>query len=122
MGTLFADIGTWLIKSHHLKVKMCVFDIQIIDRTWSSLSQPELLVEMEKVKESGISTARTPYATILIDAYVTYLHAGGTIDITKCTNELMQGLLAKGPALALLTLTICTIIRGLNMIQQRKHM
>ena len=102
MGTLFADIGTWLIKSHNLKVKMHVFDVQIIDPTWSSLSQPELLVEMEKVKEGGISTARTPYASILIDAYVTYLQAGGTIDITKCTNELLQGLLAKGPVLAII--------------------
>ena len=56
MGTLFADIGSWLIKSHNLKVKMHVFDVQIIDRTWSSLSQPQLLAEMEKVKEKGIST------------------------------------------------------------------
>jgi hypothetical protein len=102
MGTLFADIGSWLRKTYHLKVKMHVFDVQIVDRTWSSLSQQELLVEMEKIKESGISTARTPYASILIDAYVTYLQAGGTIDITKCTNELLQGLLAKGPVLAII--------------------
>jgi hypothetical protein len=102
MGTLFADIGTWLIKSHDLKVKMHVFDVQIIDRTWSSLSQQELLREMKKVKKSGISTALTPYAPILIDAYVAYLQAGGIIDITKCTNELLRGLLINGPILAII--------------------
>jgi len=102
MGTLFADIGTWLRKSHNLKVKMNVFDVQIIDRSWSSLSENELLNEMEEVKKEGISTARTPYASILISAYVTYLQAGGTIDITKCTNKLLQGLLAKGPVLAII--------------------
>jgi len=102
MGTLFADIGTWLIKAHNLKVKMHVFDVQIIDRTWSSLSQQELKTEMENAQKDGISTALTPYASILIDAYVTYLQAGGTIDITKCTNELLQGLLTNGPVLAII--------------------
>ena len=102
MGTLFADIGTWLRKSYNLKVIMHVFDVQIIDRTWSSLSQHELLEEMKKVKENGISTALTPYASILIEAYVTYLRAGGIIDVTKCTNELLQDLLAKGPVLAII--------------------
>ena len=101
IGTLLADIGSWLIKSHHMKVKMQVFDVQIIDRTWAHLSPQELLIEMEKIKESGISTARTPYSSILIDAYVNYLQAGGMINITKCTNELLQGLLAKGPVLAI---------------------
>jgi hypothetical protein len=102
MGTLFADIGAWLRKSYQLKVTMHVFDVQIIDRTWSSLSQSDLLVKMEKVKASGISTALTPYAPILIDAYVAYLQAGGLIDITKCTNKLLQELLAQGPVLAII--------------------
>lgn len=102
MGTLFADIGTWLIKAHNLKVNMHVFDVQIIDRTWSSLSQKKLLEEIEKVQQSGVSTARTPYAAMLIDAYHSYLKAGGIIDITKCTNDLLEGLLAKGPVLAII--------------------
>lgn len=102
MGTLYADIGTWLRKTYGLKVKMHVFDVQIIDRTWSSLSQEDLLEKMEEVKEKGVSTALTPYAPLLIDAYVAYLQAGGVIDITKCTNELLQGLLSKGPVLAII--------------------
>lgn len=102
MGTLYADIGTWLIETYNVKVKMHVFDVQIIERTWSSLSQIELLDEMEKVKEKGISTARPPYAKILIDAYVAYLKAGGIIDITKCTNKLIKSLLDKGPVLAII--------------------
>ncbi len=103
MGTLYADIGTWLKKSHGIRTKMHVFDVQIIDRTWSSLSQEELLAQMKKVKESGISTATTLYAPILIDVYVEYLQAGGVIDITKCTNELLGKLLAKGPVLAIIS-------------------
>jgi len=102
MGTLFADIGSWLIKSHNLKVKMHVFDVQIIDRTWSSLSQADLLVEMEKAKKEGISTALTPYASMLIDSYVNYLQNGGVVDVAKCTNKLLQSLLTKGPVLAII--------------------
>jgi hypothetical protein len=102
LGTLFADIGTWFIKTHNLKVKMHVFDAQIIDRSWSSFSQKELLAEMEKIKEIGISTALTPYSSILIDSYVTYLQNGGIIEITKCTNELLKNLLIKGPVLAII--------------------
>ncbi len=102
MGTLFADIGTWLIKSQNLKVKMHVFDVQIIDRSWASLSQADLLTKLEKAKKTGISTALTPYATMLTDAYVTYLQSGGLIDIAKCTNGLLEGLLIKGPVLTII--------------------
>jgi hypothetical protein len=102
MGTLFADIGSWLIKSHDLKVKMHVFDVQIIDRSWASLPQVDLLRKLEKAKKAGISTALTPYAAMLIDAYVTYLQSGGLVDIAKCTNRLLEGLLAKGPVLAII--------------------
>ncbi|HEY4963566.1 MAG TPA: C39 family peptidase [Candidatus Saccharimonadales bacterium] len=103
MGTLLADIGTWFIKSYGLKAKMHVFDVQIIDRTWSSLSQSELLTEMKKVQEEGISTALSPLSAILIDAYVKYLESGGLIDIAKCTNKLLQELLDKGPVIAIIS-------------------
>lgn len=33
MGTLFADIGTWIISAHSAEVTMHVFDTQIIDRS-----------------------------------------------------------------------------------------
>jgi hypothetical protein len=102
MGTLLADIGTWLVKDKKLGVTMHVFDAQIIDRSWKSFSQDQLLNEMEKSQINGISSARTPYAPLLIDAYVTYLQAGGKIDITKCTNDLLQSLLAKGPVMAII--------------------
>ena len=81
---------------------MHVFDVQIIDRTWSSLSQADLLAEMKKAKKEGISTARTPYASMLIDSYVTYLQNGGFVDIAKCTNKLLQSLLLNGPVLAII--------------------
>jgi len=101
MGTLLADIGTWLKKTYQLKPTMHVFDAQIIDRSWFSLSQQELLAKMQEVKVIGANTALTPYAPILIDAYITYLQGGGRIDITKCTHELLQKLLSKGPILAI---------------------
>ncbi len=103
IGTLFPDIGAWLIKSHKLKTKMYVFDIQIIDRTWKSLSQKELLTEMKNAEIKGISTAVTPRASVLIDSYVTYLESGGEIDIAKCTNDLLKNLLDKGPIMAIIS-------------------
>jgi len=96
MGTLLADIGSWLIKSYDTKATMYVFDTQIIDRTWSKLSQKELLEIMEKVQKVGISTAKTWYAPFLIDAYVDFLRAGGVVNVAKCTNELLRSLIDKG--------------------------
>jgi hypothetical protein len=103
MGTLFADIGTWLIKTRGVSVTMHVFDGQIIDRSWVSLSQDQLLSEVGKMQEHGISTARTPYAPLLIDSYATFMQAGGIVSIAKCTNQLLQELLAKGPILAIIS-------------------
>lgn len=103
MGTLLADIGTWLQESHNMSATMHVFDTQIIDRSWHSLSQEQLLTQMIKIQASGVSTALTPYASFLIDAYVSFLQSGGKLHITKCTNELLQGLLDKGPILAIIS-------------------
>lgn len=103
MGTLFADIGTWLIETKKLTVTMHVFDTQIIDRSWASLSQEQLLGEVKNMQKHGVSTARTPYAPLLIDSYATFLQAGGSVNITKCTNQLLQDLLAKGPVLAIIS-------------------
>ncbi|MEI6850701.1 MAG: hypothetical protein WCK26_01910 [Candidatus Saccharibacteria bacterium] len=101
MGTLLPDIGTWLIKNHGFRAIMHVFDAQIIDRTWAKLNHEELLVMLEKVKITGISTARTWYAPYLIDAYVDFLRAGGLMNITKCTNDLLKSLLDKGTVMAI---------------------
>ena len=103
MGTLFADIGTWLKKTHGVSVTMHVFDTQIIDRSWASLSQQKLLDEVNKLKEHGVSTALTPYAPLLIEAYTSFLQSEGIVNITKCTNELLQKLLEKGPILAIIS-------------------
>lgn len=103
MGTLFADIGTWLTKTHEVTATMHVFDTQIIDRSWKSLPQPELLKKVEAMQERGVKTARTPYAPLLLESYVSFLQAGGIVNIVKCTNELLQGLLAKGPVLAIVS-------------------
>lgn len=103
IGTLFADIGTWLRQTKNLSVTMHVFDTQIIDRSWNKLSQSELLDKVIELQENGVSTAQTIYAPLLIDAYVAFLKARGQIDITKCTNELLQSLLAKGPILAIIS-------------------
>jgi hypothetical protein len=102
MGTLLADIGTWLKESHDVSTTMHVFDTQIIDRSWVSLTQEQLLSQMSEIQNTGISTALTPYTPLLIDAYVSFLQSGGKINITKCTNKLLQGLLDKGPVLLLL--------------------
>jgi hypothetical protein len=103
MGTLFADIGTWLKKTYDVSVTMHVFDTQIIDRSWASLSQQQLLAEVMKMQEHGVSTARTPYTPLLIEAYASYLQSGGVVDITKCTNDLLQRLLTKGPVMAIIS-------------------
>jgi hypothetical protein len=103
IGTLLPDIGVWLIKSRNLTPKIHVFDIQIIDRSWKSLSHNELLANMKTAKEKGISTAVTPRASMLIDSYVKYLEADGEINITKCTNDLLKRLLATGPVLAIIS-------------------
>ena len=101
MGTLLPDIGTWLIKSYGLKATMHVFDVQILDRTWAKLTHGELLETMKKVQQTGIATAKTWYAPYLIDAYVDFLKAGGTIDITRCTNDLLRSLIDKGTVMAI---------------------
>lgn len=103
MGTLFADIGTWLRKTHNVSVTMYVFDTQIIDRSWNSLSQEKLLNEVAGMQEYGVSTARTPYAPLLIDSYASFLKSGGVVSIVKCTNDLLQSLLARGPILAIIS-------------------
>ncbi len=103
LGTLFADIGSWLRQTTKLAVTMHTFDSQIIDRSWLNLSQHDLLAEVLKMKEHGVSTARTPYAPFHIEAYASFLRAGGELNIAKCTNTLLQGLLAKGPVLAIIS-------------------
>ncbi len=103
MGTLFADIGTWLRRVHDLTVTMHVFDTQIIDRSWVSLSQEELLAEVITMQQHGVKTARTPYAPFLVDAYASFLQAGGIVSVVKCTNELLQSLLIKGPVMAIIS-------------------
>ena len=103
MGTLFADIGSWLIETKGIKATIHVFDTQIIDRSWKSLSQSELVSKMHELQKHGISTARTPYAPLLIDSYVSLLESGGVINIVQCTNDLLQSLLAKGPVLAIIS-------------------
>lgn len=103
MGTLFADIGTWLKTTHNASPTMHVFDTQIIDRSWISLSQQQLLAEVMNIQAHGVSTARTPYAPLLIDAYSSFLKAGGNVNIAKCTNDLLQNLLAVGPILAIIS-------------------
>jgi hypothetical protein len=103
MGTLFADIGTWLRKTYDVRAIMHVFDAQIIDRSWGSLSQQELLAEVARLQEHGVSTARTPYAALLINAYASFLQAGGMVSVVKCTNGLLQDLLANGPILAIIS-------------------
>jgi uncharacterized protein YvpB len=103
MGTLFADIGTWLKKTQNVLATMHVFDTQIIDRSWGSLSQQELLAEVKIMQKHGVATAKTPYAPLLIDAYASFLESGGTISISKCTNTLLQSLLSKGPILAIIS-------------------
>jgi len=103
MGTLFADIGTWLIQTKNIHTTMHVFDVQIIDRSWNKLTQQELLNKVLEIQAKGVSTAITIDAPFLIDAYAQFLKSGGQIDITKCTNELLQSLLAKGPMLAVVS-------------------
>lgn len=103
IGTLYPDIGKWLIESYGLNVTIHTFDIQIIDRTWASLSSPQLLEKLQEANTKGISTALTPYAPLLIEAYISYLEANGKVDITKCTNNLLQDLLTKGPVLAIVS-------------------
>jgi hypothetical protein len=103
MGTLFADIGTWLKQTTDLEVTMHVFDTQIIDRSWKDLSEHQILDQLLSLQEHGISTARSPYAPLLIDAYITYLQAGGLLNIVKCTNQLLQSLLQTGPVLAIIS-------------------
>lgn len=102
MGTLLADIGTWIMQAHKRDVTMHVFDAQIIDRSWTSHTQEELLHEMRTLQEKGVSTARTPYAPLLIDAYVSFLEAGGTLRVVWCTEELLQTCLANGPIVAII--------------------
>jgi hypothetical protein len=82
---------------------MYVFDAQVIDRSWARLSQPALKREMITLQEHGVSTALSPLAPLLIDAYASFLTAGGIVSITKCTNELLQTLLAEGPILAIIS-------------------
>ena len=103
IGTLIADIGAWLIRSKKIKSTMHVFDVQIIDRSWCKLTQNELQDKVLEMQAKGVSTALTIYSPLLIDAYVQFLKSGGQINITKCTNELLQSLLSKGPILAIVS-------------------
>jgi len=103
IGTMVADIGTWLRQNKNVNPMMHVFDVQIIDRSWCNLTQNELLNKVLETQAKGISTALTIYAQLLIDAYVQFLKSGGYINIIKCTNDLLQSLLAKGPILAIVS-------------------
>lgn len=101
MGTLYADIGTWLKVNYNLSVTMHVFDTQIIDRSWRSASREELLQHMLLLQKQGVSSARTPYAPLLVNAYIAYLQSGCDLSIVQCTNALLQHLLNAGPVLAI---------------------
>jgi len=103
MGTLFADIGKWLINEYGRKVTMHVFDTQIIDRSWHDLSQDKLFNEIKRINKNGVETAKTPYAEMLTDAYENFMEAGGIVNIVKCTNELLKSLLKDGPIMAIIS-------------------
>jgi len=103
MGTLFADIGAWLRQTKNINTTMHVFDVQVIDRSWNKLTQNELLNKVLEMQTKGVSTAQTIYTPLLIDAYAQFLKSGGQIEITKCTNKLLQTLLSKGPILAIVS-------------------
>jgi hypothetical protein len=103
MGTLFADIGAWLIKQCGKSVSMHVFDAQIIDRSWGGLSKNELATKLKDLKKHGVKSAKTPYASILIEAYNSFLDSGGNIIVDRCTNDLLHTLLIKGPILAIIS-------------------
>jgi len=103
MGTLFADIGTWIEQEQNKRTTMYVFDSQIIDRSWRELSPEVLKSELQNLADTGVKTARTPYADLHINAYNQYLGAGGNIAIEKCTNKLLQKLLDVGPVLAIIS-------------------
>lgn len=103
MGTLFADIGRYIQSSHNRDTSMYVFDSQIIDRSWKDLDQTKIKAHLGLLLESGVKTAKTPYADLHIEAYNQYLAAGGRIEIEKCTNTLLHTLLDKGPVLAIIS-------------------
>lgn len=103
MGTLFADIGSWIKSNYELQPVMHVFDSQVIDRSWKELTQAQILSELVKLQNTGIETAFSPYVPLHINAYIDYLKSGGKIRIEKCTNELLQRLLAKGPVLTIVS-------------------
>lgn len=67
------------------------------------MTQDNLLGKIELIQQRGVSTARTPYAPLLIDAYSAFLKSNGKVRIVKCTNKLLQDLLQDGPVLAIVS-------------------
>ena len=72
LGTLLPDIGRYLMTQGFLAT-VHVFDIQIIDRSWTGMSQAEILNELKVLQKTGISTAKTPYTVPLINSYINFL-------------------------------------------------
>jgi uncharacterized protein YvpB len=103
MGTLLQDIGTWLVKGYQLKPVIHVFDSQIIDRSWKTYTQKQVLDKIVELSKTGIKTALSPYSPLHISAYVDFLKAGGKLNISKCTNDLLHKLLDEGPILAIIS-------------------
>jgi len=101
LGTLLPDIGSWLMDTQDLDTTLHVFDAQLIDRSWTGIPRDEIVANLEKLRQTGVTTARTPYAKILIDSYCSFLDKGGRLDITFCTTQLITSLLKKAPLLAI---------------------
>lgn len=101
LGTLLPDIATWIMKTQDLSAKLHVFDAQLIDRSWVGLPVTKIEANLRTLQQTGVMTARTPYAKMLVDSYCTFLDQGGQLDITYCTARLITSLLQQAPLIAI---------------------
>lgn len=103
-GTINQQMATWC-KSLGFDVTLYTADVQVIDQSWSKLSQNEVVERLE-ARKAGLKVPSLGelWNTAYCEAYIEFIQSGGELHIVNAiTSKLLYELLEDGPVLPCLS-------------------
>lgn len=99
-GTINQQLATWCISLGY-KVNLYTFDCQVIDQSWSSLADEELLERLDKRKSGWlVPSLGKDWTAAYAQSYIDFIKDGGSLSIQPAvTSKLLYQLLERGPVL-----------------------
>lgn len=103
-GTINQQMATWCL-SLGFDVSLYTFDCQVIDQSWSELSDETLLERIEARKDGWIvPSLGAAWTKAYAQSYSDFIKAGGKLAIQPAvTSKLLYDLLRNGPLLTCLS-------------------